>query len=158
MKRSMKRGSTIFLRGVVLLLGAIVLALCVFALPAGITSDRTGYYGPLLLGLYVPAIPFFVALYQTLRLLNCIDEGKAFSELSVTTLKHIKYCAAIIAALFTAGLPYIYYAAERDDAPGVIAIGLVIIFASVVFGVFAAVLQKLLSDALAIKAENDLTV
>jgi hypothetical protein len=158
MKRSMKRGSTIFLRGVVLLLGAIVLTLCTFVLPAGIVSDTTDYYRPILFGLYVTAIPFFVALYQTLKLLNYLDTDKAFSQHSVGTLKNIKYCAAIIAILFAGGMPYLYYAAERDDAPGVIVTGLVIVFASTVFAVFAAVLQKLLSDALAIKAENDLTV
>jgi hypothetical protein len=48
--------------------------------------------------------------------------------------------------------------AERDDAPGIILIGLVIIFASMVIGVFAAVLQKLLTNAIEIKSENDLTV
>lgn len=48
--------------------------------------------------------------------------------------------------------------AERDDAPGIIVIGLIIIFASMVIAVFAAVLQKLLKEAIAIKSENDLTV
>jgi hypothetical protein len=75
---NMKRGSTIFLRGVVLLLGAIVLALCAFALPIGIKNDEAGYYRPILLGLYVPAIPFFGALYQTLKLLGYIDKNQAF--------------------------------------------------------------------------------
>ncbi|MED4598856.1 DUF2975 domain-containing protein, partial [Bacillus subtilis] len=41
---------------------------------------------------------------------------------------------------------------------GIIVIGLVIIFASMVIAVFAAVLQKLLKEAIDIKSENDLTV
>jgi hypothetical protein len=154
----MKQGSTVFLRGVVYLLGLIVLALCVFALPAGISSDQTGMYRPILLGLYVPAIPFFWALYWALKLLDYIDHNKAFSELSVNALTQIKYCAITISALFAAGLPYIYVVADRDDAPGALAIGLVITFASVVIATFAAVLQKILKDAIAIKSENDLTV
>jgi MFS family permease len=154
----MKSGSTLFLRGVVCLIGLLVLALCVFALPAGIASDKVGYYRPILLGLYVPAIPFFYALYQTLKLLNYIDENKAFSDASISVLKRIKYCALTIAGLFAAGMPYIYYAANRDDAPGVLAIALVIAGASVAIAVFAAVLQKLLQNAMDIKAENDLTV
>jgi len=36
--------------------------------------------------------------------------------------------------------------------------GLVIIFASVVIAAFAALLQKLLQNAIEIKSENDLTV
>ena len=37
-------------------------------------------------------------------------------------------------------------------------VGLVIIFASMVIAVFAAVLQRLLQEAIDIKSENDLTV
>lgn len=154
----MKASSTLFLKFVVCLIGLAVLAICVFALPAGITSDKTGYYRPILLGLYVPAIPFFFALNETLKLLSYIDKNKAFSELSVTVLKNIKYCALIIAGLFTLGMPYIFYAADRDDAPGVILIGVVIIFASIVIATFAGVLQKLIQNAVDIKSENDLTV
>lgn len=152
-----KQSSTLFLRGVVWLLGLIVSFLCVFLLPL-LAQEDIGYYRPILFGLYVPAVPFFVALYQTLKLLDCIDKNKAFSQASVTTLKHIRRCAVIIAGLFTAGMPYIAYVADKDDAPGVILMGLVIVIASTAVAVFAAVLQKLLGDALAIKAENDLTV
>jgi len=154
----MKPRSTLLLKGVVVLIGLLVLAVCIFLLPAGIISDRTGMFRPLLAGLYVPAIPFFVALYQALKLLGHIDKNQAFSQLSVSTLKIIKYCAIIIALLFVAGMPYIFYVGDKDDAPGVILIGLVIIFASFVIATFAALLQKLLKDALDIKSENDLTV
>ena len=154
----MKNGSTFFLKIVVLLLGITVFGLCAVALPIGITVDMTGYYKPILIGLYVPAIPFFVALYQAMKLLKHIDGKAAFSHASVATLKNIKYCAIIISALFTLGMPYIYYVADKDDAPGVVAIGLVIVGASIVIATFAAVLQKLIQNALEIKSENDLTV
>ena len=55
-------------------------------------------------------------------------------------------------------LPFVYIIAEWDDAPGLILIGLVIIGASMVIAVFAAVLQRLLQEAIDIKSENDLTV
>jgi hypothetical protein len=55
-------------------------------------------------------------------------------------------------------MPFIINAADTDDAPGVVAIGLVIIFASAIVAVFAAVLQKLVQNAVNIKSENDLTV
>ena len=55
-------------------------------------------------------------------------------------------------------LPLFYLFAEIDDAPGVIFIGLVVPFASMVIAVFAAVLQRLLQEAIDIKSENDLTV
>ncbi|HLD21410.1 MAG TPA: DUF2975 domain-containing protein, partial [Patescibacteria group bacterium] len=147
----MKRGSTFFLRGVIFLIGMGVLALCIFWLPRVIGSFSWGGYDPILIGLYVSAIPFFIALYQALKLLSYIDMNKAFSELSVQALRNIKYCAIIISALFATGMPYIFYIADQDDAPGVVAIGLVIIFASMVIATFAAVLQKLVQNAVDIK-------
>ena len=154
----MKQGSTLFLRGVIFILGVTVLALCVFVFPPMISSDTVGYYRPILLGLYVTAIPFFFALYQTLKLLSYIDTSTAFSDSSVQALKSINYCAIVISVLFTAGMPYIVYVADKDDAPGAVAISLVIIFASIVIAVFAAVLRKLLQNAIDIQLENDLTV
>jgi hypothetical protein len=154
----MNRGSTLFLKAVITLIGLSVLALCAYVLPFMITSDNTGYYRPILLGLYIPAIPFFIALYQSLKLLNYIDQNKVFSKVSVNALKYIKYCALAISGLFITGMPYIFYAADRDDAPGVVALGLVIIGASSVIATFSAVLQQLLQRAVKIKSENDFTV
>lgn len=154
----MKKGSTIFLRLAVFVLGLGILAICIFALPAGIMNDNTGMYGPILLGLYIPAIPFFMALYQALKLLGYIDKNNAFSDLSVQALKQIKYCGISISILFTLGMPYIFTVADKDDAPGVVAIALVIVGASAVIATFAGLLQKLLKNAIDIKSENDLTV
>lgn len=154
----MKRSSIWFLRLAVLGIGLVMAALCLIALPAGIASDEADYYKPLLLGLYIPAIPFFYALYHTMKLLRFIDRNVAFSDLSVNALKRIKLCGALVALLFAAGSPYIYHVAQKDDAPGVMLLGLIIVFASAVISVFAAVLEKLLQSAIAIKSENDLTV
>ena len=156
----MKPRSTLFLKGVIVLIGMVVLGVCLFALPPLIKSELTGDfdYGFIFLGLYVTAIPFFFALYQAIKLLGYIDKNNAFSELSVKALKNIKYSAITISVLFAAGMPYIFYVADRDDAPGLAALGFVIIFASIVIATFAAVLQKILKDALDIKSENDLVV
>ena len=158
----MKRYSTIFLKIAVILIGIPVLALCIFGLPWLANNPVNLHYAhmlyPILVGIFVSVIPFFVALYQALRLLSYIDKNKAFSELSVKALKNIKYCAITISALFVTGMPIYYLMAEIDDAPGIILIGLVIIFASIVIAVFAALLEKLLKEAIDIKSENDLTV
>lgn len=154
----MKIGSTIFLRGVVIIIGIVALAICILVLPPAIISDNAGYYRPILLGMYVPAIPFFIALYQAMRLLNYIDKNQAFSTESVRSLRSIKSSAAAICALYIIGMPYIFYVADRDDAPGVAAIGFVIIGASFVIATAAAVFQQLFHKAVNIKSENDLIV
>jgi hypothetical protein len=160
----MKQGSTLFLKTAVILMGTPVLALCIFGLPmiakeAAESNSQFAYalYG-ILIVLYVSAIPFFVALYQAFKLLIYIDKNIAFSELSIHALKYIKYCAITISGLYVVGMPFFYILAEIDDAPGIIVIGMVFIFASAVISVFAAVLQRLLQEAINIKSENDLTV
>ncbi|MEA0555342.1 DUF2975 domain-containing protein [Lysinibacillus irui] len=156
----MKR-ETLFLKIAVFLMGLPVLALCIWVVPR--VALNTGEHSPVLtifalLGVYATAIAYFVALYTTIKLLSYIDQNIAFSELSVKALIKIKYCAIIISSVYVVGMPLIYYAAEVDDAPGLILIGMVIVFASFVVAVFAAVLQKLLKNAIDIKSENDLTV
>ncbi|BDG80125.1 MULTISPECIES: DUF2975 domain-containing protein [Bacillus] len=160
----MKRGSTLFLKIAVILIGIPVLALCIFLVPeianfaAELYPDISYLKYLVYIDLYAAAIPFYFALYQAFTLLSYIDRNKAFSELSVRALKKIKYCAITISLLLAAGMPLFYLIAEMDDAPGIILIGLVLIFASMVIAVFAAVLQRLLQEAIDIKSENDLTV
>ncbi|MDF2615163.1 MAG: hypothetical protein K0S71_2949 [Clostridia bacterium] len=160
----MKQGSTLFLKMAVVLIGLPVLALCIFVLPeiAGFFAELNPKLDflqyPFLIGLYVTAIVFFVALYQALRLLSYIDKNKAFSELSVRALKNIKYCAITMTVFYVVFMPLLYLMAEVDDAPGIILIGMFIIFGCMVVAVFAAVLQRLLQEAINIKSENDLTV
>lgn len=158
----MKRGSTLFLRMAVILIGIPVLALGIFGLtwlPKNLVNpDYAQILYPIVIGMYVSVIPFFVALYQAFKLLSYIDKNQAFSELSVKALKNIKICALTISCLYLVILPFVYMVAELDDAPGLIIIGMVPVFASMVIAVFAAVLQRLLKEAIDIKSENDLTV
>ncbi|MFB9326319.1 DUF2975 domain-containing protein [Paenibacillus aurantiacus] len=160
----MKRGTTLFLKAAVILIGIPVLALCIFLVPkiAGfiveLYPDHAYLEYLVYLMFYGAAVPFYIALYQAFKLLAYIDASQAFSDLSVQALKHIRNCALAISGIYVVGLPLFYLIAERDDAPGVILIGMILIFASVVIAVFAAVLQRLLQEAIAIKSENDLTV
>ncbi|MGS2778728.1 DUF2975 domain-containing protein [Robertmurraya sp. GLU-23] len=158
----MKRGSTIFLRMALVFIAIPVLALSIFGLtwlpkhPFNADFDHILY--PILVGMYVSVIPFFGALYQAFKLLSYIDKNEAFSELSVKTLQKIKFCALTFSGLYVAVLPFVFVVAELDDAPGLVIVGMVPVFASLVIAVFAAVLQRLLKEAIDIKSENDLTV
>ena len=153
----MNWGSTYFLRACIVIIGLGALGLLVIF--AGVSlSGNAGIFLPLLLFMFVPAIPFFFALYQGLQLLKFIDTNTAFSEKSAKAIRTIKYCAFAISALFAGAMPLIIYLAEKDYAPGAVIIGLVFILVPLVVGVFAAVLERLLRNALDIKSENDLTV
>lgn len=156
----MKRGSTVILRSVVLLMGLIVLLMCIFVLPRAINAEFKGDfdYGFIFVGMYAAAIPFFVGIYKTLKLLTYIDTSKIFTQKSVQALRSIKYCALVVGGLYAIGLPYIFYVADRDDAPGVFAVGLIIVGVSLVVASAAAMFQGLLQNAVQLKNENDLTV
>ena len=160
----MKQVSTLFLKVAVILIGIPILALCIFLVPeianfaAELYPDMSYIKYLVFVDFYAAAIPFYYALYQAFKLLSYIDKNKAFSEWSVRALKSIKYCAITISSLFVVGLPLFYLVAEKDDAPGIILIGLILIFASMVIAVFAAVLQRLLQEAIDIKSENDLII
>ena len=114
---------------------------------------------PELAYIYVAFIPFFVALYQAFKLLGYIDKSKIFSQVSVNAVRNIRYCAIALVAFFAVAEAYLFIAIRgKDDIAGGVAIGFVIIFASVVIATAAAVFQKLLQNAVDLKSENDLTV
>lgn len=157
----MKR-ETLFLKIAVILLGTPALALYLLGLPWLAKNPVNPNYAhilyPIVIGIYVSVIPYCIALYQAFTLLSFIDKNIAFSELSVKALKYIKYCAFTISILYVILMPLVYMVAEKDDAPGLIIIGMAPIFASMVIAFFAAILQKLLKEAIDIKSDNDLTI
>ncbi|XKE95352.1 DUF2975 domain-containing protein [Metaplanococcus flavidus] len=159
----MKR-ETIFLKIVIVLMALPVLAICIFVVPplssfvAELLPEWALLQWIFMIALYITAIAYFIALYQSLKLLSYIDKNIAFSELSVKALKNIKYCALTITGIYILCLPLILYMAQVDDAPGLGGLGMVITFGAFVIAVFAAVLQKLFENAIEIKSENDLTV
>ncbi len=155
----MKRGSTIFLKLVIIFAGLVVLALCIFAIPSFIKEGGVNeLFTPFWVLIYLTTVPFYVASYQSIKMLVYIDRNTAFSKESVKALNSIKYCALEISLLYAICMPYVFKAADMDDAPGIILLWIVVIAAPIVIAVFAALLQKLLQNTIDIKTENDLTV
>jgi hypothetical protein len=160
----MKKGSTLFLKGVLCFMALALLALAIFAFPA-ITRGMAAEFPPVeplresvLFGLYLIVVPFFVALYQAFKLLNYIDKNLAFSELSVRALKWIKFSALAMTGLNLLGMPVVMLIAQSDDAPGVVVLGFLLACSPIVVAVFASILQKLVQSAIDLKKETELTV
>ena len=158
------RRETMILKIAVIMLGIPVAALSVLLLPwiardAAQSSIRMAYviYGILIL-MYISVVPFFAALYQGFRLLGYIDSNKAFSELSLKSIQKIRSCAAAISIIYLFAMPLFYIVAEIDDAPGVILVGMIFVFAPLTVTVFAAILKKLLKNAIDVKNDNELTI
>ena len=79
----MKRGSTLFLKLIILLIAIVVLTwMIVFPRLEGRATNLdliSIYKDPLIIYAYIGSIPFFVALYQAFKLLGYVDANNIFS-------------------------------------------------------------------------------
>lgn len=160
----MKRGSTIFLQIVILLLGAGVLAF-LLGLPqvegrnVHATQFEIYFKDPFLAYLYLAFIPFFIGLYQGFRILGYARRDEIFFQRSVRALRIIKYCALTTAIFILGAEVYIFiFVRGMDDIAGGVMMGAFVILACAVIGTAAAVFERVLQNAVDIKSENDLTV
>lgn len=158
-----KRGSTAFLQFVVVLiaLGAAALLLWEPHLEgrnAHATTFEIYFKDPFLAYVYVGSIPFFVALYQAFKVLGYAGRNLVFSEPAVKAMRTIKRCALLIIGFVVVGEVFILKHNDEENPGAGIFMGLLVIFASAVIGTAAAVFERILQNAVDIKAENDLTV
>lgn len=158
----MKRGSTLFLKVVILLIaiGALI-GLIWFPQTEGRAANLdliSIYKDPFIIYIYIGSIPFFVGLYQVFKLLNFIDANRAFSQGAVNTLKNMKFASFSLIGFIALALFYIRFVAVGDDPAGPTTIGILVSFTITVIATAAAVFQKILQNAVDIKSENDLTV
>src|SRR5438309_11687052 len=103
----MKRGSTIFLQAVILLLGVGVFALLLWepnleGRNVNATLFEIYFKDPFLAYIYLAFVPFFVGLYQALKILGYARRNEIFFQRSVRALRIIKYCA-LTTAIFILG-------------------------------------------------------
>jgi hypothetical protein len=158
----MKRGSTLFLKLIILLIAIVVLTwMIVFPRLEGRATNLdliSIYTDPFIIYGYVASIPFFVGLFQALRLLGYVERDTIFSQTAIRAVRTIKYCALANIGFLVVAIFYIRVMAQGDDPAGPTMMGLVAIFTSVVIATAAGVFQKLLQNAVDIKSENDLTV
>ena len=160
--RFIKRGSTLFLKSVILLIAIGALAGMIrFPQTEGRAANLdliSIYRDPFIIYGYVASIPFFVALFQTLKLLGYVEKDTIFSHTAIRAVRIVKYCALATIGFLVVAIFYIRVMAQGDDPAGPTMMGLVAIFTSVVIATAAGVFQKLLQNAVDIKSENDLTV
>ena len=163
-QNQMKKSSTIFLQVVIVAVGIGALALLLWepwleGVNAHATSFSEVYFDdPFLLLVYLGSIPFFIALYQALKVLGLAGENKIFSGAAVKALRTIKYCALAIIGFVVVEEIFIMLNHGDDDAAGAVVIGILIAFGSVVAATASAMFEKVLQNAVEIKSENDLTV
>jgi hypothetical protein len=158
----MKKGSTSFLKVVILLI-ALVVFIGMIRFPQ--TEGRAAnldlvsiYSDPFVIYLYLASTPFFVGLFQAFKLLNLIDANQAFSQKAIDTLRNMKLAALSLIVFIALAVLFIRFFAQGDDPAGPTMLGVIATFAAAIIATAAAVFQKLLQNAVDLKSENDLTV
>jgi hypothetical protein len=158
----MKKSSTIFLQVVIVLVGIGTLALLLWephveGRNAHATLFEMYFTDPFLACVYIGSIPFFVALYQAVKVLGYAGQNKIFSQAAVNALRTIKYCAITIIGFVVVEEIFIMLNTSDDRAGGVF-MGILITFGSIVVATAAAMFERVLQNAVDIKSENDLVV
>jgi hypothetical protein len=161
----MKRSSIIFLQAVIVLIGVAALALLLWEPQVeGVNKNRTNleiyFRDPFLALVYAGSIPFFIALYQAIKVLGYVGRDQVFSPEVVKALRTIKYCALTIIGFVVAEELFILLMDKGDnDNPGApIFMGILIIFPAIVVATTAAMFERILQNAVELKSEHDLTV
>ena len=161
----MNRGSILFLKAVLVLIGIGALALMLWephieGRNAHATLFEIYFKDPFLAYAYIASISFFVALYQAFKVLGYVGQNQVFSPAAVRALRTIKYCAIAIIGFVVVEEIFILLMNNGDsDNPGApIFMGLLIVFPSIVVAVAATMFERILQNAVDLKSEHDLTV
>lgn len=161
MKSAMKKGPTIFLQIVIVLIaiGAVALMLWephIEGRNAHATLFEIYFKDPFLAYAYLASTSFFAALYQAFKVLGYIGQDKAFSQATVKALRTIKFCALAIIGFVALGELFIILS-DSDDRAGGVFMGILITFGSAVIAATAAMFERIFQNAVDAKSENDLS-
>jgi len=160
----MKRGATIFLQVVIVLIGIGLLALLLWepqveGRNVHATQFEIYFKDPFLAYIYLAFVPFFIGLYQAFKIVGYARRNEIFSQRSVRALRIIKYCAMTTALFIVGAEAYIFiFVRGTDDVAGGVMMGAFIIFVSAIIATIAAVFERRLQNSVEIKSENGLTV
>jgi len=158
----MKRGSTIFLQLVIVLIGIGVLAALLWepqveGRNVHATQFEIYFKDPFLAYIYLAFVPFFVGLTRAFKILGYARRNEIFSRHSVRALRIIKYCALTTVTFILGAEAYLFiFVRDKDDIAGGVAMGLFIILVSAIIATVAAVFERSLQNAVDIRSENDL--
>jgi hypothetical protein len=154
----MGKVSTFFLKLVILFIALIVfVGMIRFPQTEGRAANLdlvSIYKDPFIIYIYLSSIPFFIALYQGIKLLGNAEKYKFFTPLSVSAVKKIKYCALILIAEVIAAMVFIRLNSGDDDPAGAIAMGILVTFVFIVIATTASVFEGLLHDAVKLKSKK----
>lgn len=153
---------TLFLKFITLGICAVFILFGVLLYIQISTSEKGFHYdwqtNLLLAVIYLTLVLGLVIAYFLFKLLKNVELNKAFSKESLTVLKKIKNTILIIFIAFFGILPKFLKVADLDDAPGLMLVGIAIVFIPFAIYTLISVVENLLENAIMLKKDYDLTV
>ena len=157
----MQKISTIFLQTITLLIGV---GIFIFMIIEPIFEGRNIgstlfeiYFKDLFLAYaYIGSVPFFIALYQIFKVLGYIktDNVFVFSQKSMRALQIIRYGVLTTSGFIFAAVAYLFIVRPGDDIAGGVAMGLALIFISLVIATSTSVFEKILQNGMDKKSKD----
>jgi hypothetical protein len=149
---AVKRISTLFLQTVIVLIGIGVFVFMLWephleGRNVNATFFEIYFNDPFLVYAYTASIAFFIALYQAFKVVGYARSTTLFSPATVKAVRTIKHCALSLAGLVAAPVAYLFIVRPGDDIAGGVAMGLMIIFISVIVAAVSDVCEGILQSA-----------
>ncbi len=147
----MKKNTTIFLQILTILIAIGVLAFMFWEPQIEGRNMHAGLFDiyfkdAFLACTYLASIPFFVALYQTFKILGYVRKNMMSSQATVKALRTIKYCAELILIFVLAAEAFLVIARPGDDIAGGVFMGLLVIVISGAIAITATRFGKVLQN------------
>ena len=150
---NMKSSSALFLQVVIVLIGIGTLALMLWephleGRNAHATPFKIYFNDPFLAYVYVGSIPFFVAVYQAFCLFGQVRRSGRFSHATLDALRTIKRCAITLICFVLGAVVFIIRFGDGDDRPAGVFMSFLVIVASSVIAITAAIFARTLQGTL----------
>ena len=122
----------IAMKVMLIIAGLGILFLDLYVLPLAIIAEGNDDYlmRPYLmiiyLSIYIMSFPFFVILFKAFIMLNLIKIEQFYSLKTVKNFQVIKVCAYSITLVVFVDLPFLFFLADYEDAPGLLLMGIII--------------------------------
>ena len=150
---TMKSSSALFLQGAIVLIGIAALTFMLWephieGRNAHATTFEIYFKDPFLAYVYMGSTPFFVALYRAFRLFGHVRQNRAFSQVTVDSLRTIKHCAIALIGFVAAGVVFIILFGDKDDRTAGVFMSLLVTLASSIIATAAAMFARNLQRAL----------
>lgn len=135
------------LKCVLILISLIILILSIYGLVGYFNNgpfnqEYAKILYPPFIGLYVSTLLMYLGLFSTYRVIRNIENKQRYSISTYRNLGYIQIYSSVITFIYLGMAPFVFYIADKDDAPGLILINVVLILVFFIISASSLLLGK----------------